>query len=246
MKKVTYIASTLLAALAVGVQAQSIISFNYDAYGTIPTTATDFAGVVNAAYWNDSWTIDNNAGGGSSTYANLLDNSGATTTLSLATATANGIYQIQNTDPGANNARLLNGYINGGGANSTTFTLTGIPYLQYDIYVYFGSDTAGRTGTVSDGTTTYDFSAMGSAALASGGTFVQTTDTGGSNPSADYAVFSSLSGSSKTITATIPAFGGLAGIQIVAVPEPATLTLVGLGGLAMLVLVRRKSKSTSR
>jgi hypothetical protein len=248
MNKTLVVAALLTTGL--GLQAQNVISFNYDAYAAVSGAAAT-AGVVPAANWNDSYLIDGNAGNGNSTYSSLLDNSGAATTLSLTTA-AFGVYQIQGSDPGLDgdgtyNRRMLNGYINAGGTvtpTTTSFALSSIPYSVYDIYVYFTSDTANRTGTVSDGTTTYDFSTMGPAEISGANAlFTQTIDTGGSNPLADYAVFSGLSGASQTITADIPNFGGLAGIQIVAVPEPATEALAGLGGLAMLVLVRRKTKA---
>jgi hypothetical protein len=144
------------------------------------------------------------------------------------------------------NRNLLNGYMNNGGSGSVSMTLSSIPYSTYDIIVYLSSDTAGRTGTVNIGSTTYDFAAMGPAELggtpatagSSDASFIQTTDTTGANPSADYAVFSGLTGSSQIISSTISAYGGIAGFQVVAVPEPGSMALLGLGGLA--VLLRRR------
>ena len=73
--------------------------------------------------------------------------------------------------------------------------------------------------------------------------FQQTTDTGGANPSADYAVFTSLSGSSQTITTLVSGGGGIAGFQIVAVPEPGTMALAIMGGLGVLLMKRSFKKS---
>jgi PKD repeat protein len=109
---------------------------------------------------------------------------------------------------------MINPYLNNGGATSTA--ISGIPYAQYSIYVYFSSDTAGRAGTVTDGTTTYTFTTLGPTSISGGNaTLTQTTDTSGGNPSANYAVFSNESGASKTITCTVASGGGLSSVQIV-------------------------------
>ena len=68
-------------------------------------------------------------------------------------------------------------------------------------------------------------------------------DTGLSHPSADYAVFSNLTGASKTLTIANGSDGmGFAGFQIVAVPEPGTLALTGMGLAGLLAFGRRRSK----
>jgi hypothetical protein len=148
---------------------------------------------------------------------------------------------------------MLNGYLNSGPAtwgppitySYTTFNA--IPYSSYNVYVYFGSDTAARPGTVTDGTTTYDFSTLGQAAISGANAlFTQTTDTTGANPAADYAIFTGETASSLTITCTPTDLSptdaewlGISAIQIVAVPEPGTLAMAALGGIGMLVFGRR-------
>ena len=100
-----------------------------------------------------------------------------------------------------------------------------IPYSVYDIYVYFSSDTAGRTGSVSDGSTTYYFSMLGSAAISGANAlFTQTTDTLGTNPGANYAVFAGLSGASQTLTFKSGA-GGTALTGAMALAANGTLAL---------------------
>ena len=234
-----------------------IISWNVDANGTI--SGANVAGVVSAANWNDSWLENGNAinAFGSPTAVNgLIDNSGAATSLNIAYQ-AWGFWSVQGSTPGQDadgsyNRNLLNGYLNAGPAGwnppvTTSFvTLSSIPYAQYDIYVYFSSDTAGRTGTLSDGTTTYDFSTAGPASVSgANAVFTQTTDTGTLYPTANYAVFSGLTGSSQTITESPlvrDAWSGIAGFQIVAVPEPGTMALGALGLMA-LVAIHRRSRS---
>jgi hypothetical protein len=140
-----------------------------------------------------------------------------------------------------NNA-IFAGYGNGG---QDTLGLSGISFSQYNIIVYFSSDTDGRTGTVSDGATTYDFTTMTRNMVNNDANaiFTQTTDTIGANPSADYAVFSDLTGASQTLTTinTGAAGLGISGMQIVEVPEPGTMALAALGG-ASLLSWRRRSK----
>src|ERR1700744_67137 len=222
------LAATLLLSAEIMAQGQSTISWNFDGYGTI-NGANAFAGIVLSPNWNDTYLIDGNSGAPEN---NLMDNTGTATSLSASfTDNSQFGYAIQFSDPGldadsSNNKRLLNGYLNNGGGGSVTISLAGIPYLQYDLYVYFSSDTAGRTGTVGVGGTTYDFTTMGPSEISGANAlFTQTTDTTGVNPGADYAIFSGLAGGSQTITTTIPSYGGIAGFQIVAVPEPGPLAL---------------------
>ena len=246
------LASALIPALAL--QAQ-IISWNVDSYGTI--SGANMAGAVSAANWNDSWIENGNAinAYGSPTVINgLTDNSGAATSLNIAYQ-AWGFWSIQGSAPGQDtdgsyNRNLLNGYLNAGPAawgppvTNSTITLSQIPYAQYNLYVYFSSDTAGRTGNVSDGTTLYDFTTLGPAEISgANASFIQTSDTAGNNPEADYAVFSNETANALTITCN-PTGGndqwlGIAGFQVVAVPEPATMAWAGWGIGAALLIRRR-------
>jgi hypothetical protein len=221
------IALMLTAALAA--KGQNIISWNYDVYGTLQPACT--AGVVAVCNWNDSFTIDGNAL--NATEDNLMDNTGVPTTLSLTELGCNNSWnrhQINATSPdrdadGSYNRRLLNGYISKGGDETTTgslpaghsgLVLNNIPYAVYKIYVYFSSDVAGRVGTVTIGNTTYDFTTMGPASISgTNAFFVQTTDDEFSNPRANYAVFTGLTGKSQTIDVYVKEWGGIAGIQIV-------------------------------
>ena len=194
--------------------AQTAISWNYDYYGTF-SGASQFGGVVSGANWNDSY-LQGFPSAASET--NLLDSSGAATSLGFTPSTT-GNWRIQASDPGVDgngthNKRLLNGYLDSG--SQQTITLNAIPYNSYSIYVYLSSDTANRTGVVSVGSKQYDFKTLGSAAISGGNaSLIQTTSTNGSNPSASYAVFTNLVGSSQVITWKIPSHGGVAGFQVV-------------------------------
>ena len=253
------ILAVALGTLAVKTQAQNVISWNVDDNGTI--SGANVAGVVPAANWNDSWLENGNAISpyGSPTAVNgLLDNSGTATSLNIAYQ-AWGFWSIQGSAPGQDadstyNRNLLNGYLNAGPAGwgppvtNSTIALSQIPYGQYNLYVYFSSDVAGRIGSISDVTTVYDFTSMGPAEISGANAlFTQTTDTLGNNPSADYAVFSGETANSLTVTCN--ALGGndqwlgIAGFQIVAVPEPGVMALAGIGGLGLLLMGRRTRRS---
>lgn len=222
----------MFAAAAVTVHAQSIISWEYDNGNLIPVNGTSFAGVANAAFWNNS----REAG-----VANLLANDGSLSGVALGIADQFGAWGIGGVGApdgdGTYNKAIFDGYANT--ATSDTLSLSGISFSQYNIIVYFSSDVDGRTGTVSDGTTTYDFSTMGLAATSGANAiFTQPLSTGGSNPSADYVVFSGLTGAAQTLTLNVPG-GGIAGMQITAVPEPGTMALAALGGASLLFWRRR-------
>jgi hypothetical protein len=203
-----------LLALTQTSQAQTAISWNYDYFGTF-SGASQFAGVVSVANWNDSY-LQGFPSAASET--NLLDSSGATTSLGFTPSTT-GNWRIQASDPGVDadgthNKRLLNGYLDSG--SQQTITLNAIPYNSYSIYVYLSSDTANSTGVVSVGSKQYDFTTLGTAAISGGNaSLIQTTSTNGSNPSASYAVFTNLTGSSQTIVWRVINNGGIAGFQVV-------------------------------
>lgn len=237
-------AAAVLLTASITLQAQ-IISWNLDDNGTLG--GANVAGVAAAANWNNSWPANPTV--------NLMDNSGAATTLGLAYGSFN-TWHIQSSAPGQDadgsyNRNLLNGYLNSGPAawgpsiTNSYVSLSQIPYSVYDIYVYFSSDTAGRNGSVSDGSTTYYFSTLGSASISGANAlFTQTTDTLGVNPGANYAIFAGLSGASQTLTLNMLSgndqWGGIAGFQVVAVPEPGTMALAAMGGLGVLMFRRRR------
>lgn len=222
-----------------------IVSWNYnrysDAYGAgAQGTSVAGVGAYSASYWNDTW-LDGRT-------TDLLDNTGAATTIDISWQSFNS-WSIQGSHPGTDtdgsyNKEILNGYLNSGPAGwnppltYSAVTLSQIGYSSYDIVVYFSSDVAGREGYVTDGSSTYYFNTLGPASIASGNAlFVQATDTteSGYTVAANYAVFSGLSGASQTLTVQMrdmEEWGGIAAVQIV-VPEPATMLLLGLGGLLL-------------
>jgi hypothetical protein len=265
-------AATVIGLSAAGTTQAQVISWSFDQYGFVnaaggsgvPVPNTE-AGVVPAYNWNDSWSENYStyAYGTPVTVNNLFDNSGAATAASVSYNSYNG-YSITSPNPaqdanGSYNRDMLNGFLNAGPATwsppatSDSVSLNSIPYAQYDIYVYVSDDTAGRVANVSNGSITYDLSTLGLAEVSGANALlVQSSDTSGANPSADYVEFTGLTGSSQTITVSPgdqnpadAAWVGLAGFQVVAVPEPVSMplatALAGLGSLAV-VLFRQRSR----
>jgi autotransporter-associated beta strand protein len=196
--------------LALAAQAQTVtnpvpnlvISWNLDDWGTV--NPTDLAGLVPATNWVDTYLNNITVG--------LPDNTGAVTTMNLGYGSYN-TWQVYSYHPGydANgtaNREMLNGYLNAGPAawnppvTNSYISLTNIPYAQYDVVVYFTSDTSGRHASIDNGITTYYFSTVGSPEVSSANAlFLPTTQTNSSIfPSADFAFFPGMTSANATFT----------------------------------------------
>jgi len=219
----------------------AVISWNYDRYGSV--NGSRVAGVSAAANWNNSWP--------SNPTTNLVDDAGAATSLDISYTSFNTWSINGNSGPnpgqdldGSYNKELLNGYLNAGPApwnpaiTSSSVAISQIPYANYNLIVYFSSDGAGREGEVSTGSGSYYFSTLGPVSIAgSNAVLTQATSTTNANYMAgNYAIFSNLSGAAQTITVQMrdnDEWGGIAGFQIVAVPEPSAAVLGTIGLLAL-------------
>lgn len=229
------------------VQAELLISVDLGA-GT--TVGSGTAGVVATNGWQQRTGFPDFSGAalnyadGSSSGA-TLDGTGSGNISSIGASTADGDYSMFNRMLGISSSL---GY--------STLTVSGLNIgSAYDVYVYIASadnlsNGAGgivSTISVSDGTSTYYLEADEDTASYQG-SYVQATATdSGSSVSANYVKFSGLSGNFFTISAqnidsVTSSTAGFAGLQIVAVPEPATAGMLGLGALISM-LIRHHMKA---
>jgi hypothetical protein len=232
------------------------VSYNVDVNGGVGTagtgpSATGTAGIVAVQNWYNTW----NGGGQEWSKTNMTDSDGNPTTIGIAFSSA-AVWSIggspgTDTD-GTYNKSMLNGYTQANTVNGTTASVTGLDAgTSYNVYVYLSSDNGTRVGQVTDGIDeTYFYGYYPAGISGSNANFIQATSTSSAGYSIDanYAVFSVSGVNSATFSSTTYAsdqttldYGGIAGIQVQAVPEPASIALL-LGGAAGLLGLRRRSR----
>jgi len=199
---------------------------------------TDTAGAVPQMNWNNV-NLDGGSPQGLSHVMGpnagvISDNSGAATSVTM-TYTLDGEWAVNQT-PWTGNQGLLDGYIDDNGSSPLTVSLGNIPYSLYDVFVYVTSSGNGNSGSVSlnGGAPIYYLSDAVGYNYAN--PLIQATATSiGGAVGAQYVEFDNVSGASFSVVQSIVSGNnGLAGIQIVAVPEPSVMALCPLGGLALL------------
>jgi hypothetical protein len=205
--------------------------------GPYPILSTETAGLVPQINWNNSNPLGN---GSTSDIASpapgrIVDNTGADSGAQIVWFNGNAEVNSSggNTTP---NERLYRGLVEGSFFNlpspQLTVTVSQIPYAQYDVYAYLAGFSFPATSSVRIGNERYYY--VQSSNFTTDG-FIQATATSPQGaPLATYAIFRGLQGSSFNLeiikeSGNRPA---IAGLQIVAVPEPATLLLLllALGG----------------
>jgi hypothetical protein len=209
-------------------------------------------GVVNSMVWNNVGTKWMDVDTGATPGTNLLDSNGAATTASVAFVhpTASNWWV---TGPTAGTDNLLVGPWGGDGGEGAIMSnqINGIPYSSYEIIAYVNDGAGGSDMTVwldSDpgapspsnaASVQYYFHNTGT----SPGFVPITNTTSGTFPLGNYAIFTGLNGATQTLWLNgTDGNKGFTGLQIVdtsAVPEPASLSLLGAGAL-LLISRRRK------
>jgi len=234
MRKMTMMLMLSVAVLLVAATAQAAV-VNVDIQN-LSLTASGRAAAPDAA-GNTLW----NAMGSSAT--NLTASDGSATTIDVSLSGAQGFTN----QPGPNNLVKDRIYEHRTYDDDVfTFTISGLANsTSYDIYLYGAYDS--RTSIVNFAT---DFTIGGVTKTAQALTSEPTTlDGTGWIENDHYVKFSVTSSSSGVITGTVSNhddndpnttgdYGILSGMQIV--PEPATMSLLGIGGLLALVRRRRK------
>lgn len=199
---------------------------------------TDSAGAPGYAQTN--W--NNHAGaaqGPGATPLALLDNSGGASGVTLSTFTLSANNSWTMGDNSSNDAKLVDDFAD----SDPSLSFTGVHNLTgdgYTVVVYYANNetSSGTTLTVNGvnetiRTTTTKFSTFG---------WVQDQPGDVGSQQSNYAVFTNVSGDTLNVSFNAVGNDGVTAVQIVsaggtAVPEPASLGLLSLGGLA---LIRRR------
>ena len=277
MKK---IGSCVAFILVAGIASAETISLNFTGGGgAYSLSSSALAGLIGNESGNilgstvvSNW---NNLNGATGTgVGNLTSSAGSVVAGVAATWSADNVFSLPNTTGGANttaNTTMMRGYLDDELTNAITLTVSGLQPLSgtYSVVVFADGANASVTNwlraTYTIGATTFlnedsesvDFnSGSGNNANGlfqipvAGGTANQNWPDSPNNNEGNVMIFSGLTGSSFTLTATpgntlndVPGRAPINGIQIVGViPEPATGILfagAGLVGLGMRRLRRR-------
>ena len=243
----------MVLAMAIAADA-NVISINFDntltnASYTGVMEPTDLAGApgVRVGNWNGWFKNDNTLGDAGQT---IIDDNGS----AVAGFTATGSFGWASRDNNSVNDEALFSDIVDVNTSTRLVNVSGVPYGQYDVYVYMRDDSDDRAGEFVLGSDTYFMRGIGSSESAgdpaSDGTgYVLSTDTsfgvGTDIDQGNYVKFSNVSGESFQMAWTAVNAGDgtqrakVAGFQVVQIPEPGTMGLIVAFGGALLFVRRR-------
>jgi hypothetical protein len=245
---VRFLSCALLLVSIAPVQANSI-GMNFTATrfggGPYPILPNESAGLVPQINWNNSNPVANGSTADISgpLAGKLVDNSGVDSGAQITWFNANAEVNSDggNTTP---NERLYRGTVEGSffllPDPQLAVTVSNIPYANYQVIAYLGSFGFGGEGSAKLGSK--EFYYIQSVNFTVDGFIEATATTYADRTLATYAVFTDLSDPSFTLE-IIKRGGnrpGIAGLQIVEVPEPSTCLMAALA-LVGLLAVRRRS-----
>ena len=232
-------------------QAESIgVNFTATRFGggPFPILSNESAGLVAQVNWNNSVPTGNGttADIASPSPGHLVNNSGVDTGAQISWINGNAEVNTSggNTTP---DERLYRGVAEGSSFNlpspQLTVTVSQIPYAQYDVYAYLAGFQFSATSSVRIGSERYYYVQSSNFTADD---FIQATATSPQGARlATYAVFRGLQGSSFNLeiikeTGNRP---GIAGFQIVRVPEPSAIFLSLLAVVGFLMRPKRSRLS---
>ncbi|MCE5186348.1 MAG: PEP-CTERM sorting domain-containing protein [Planctomycetaceae bacterium] len=248
--KVFYCMVFVMVVSAVGILNAGIISVDFDNTSAAPglMETTDLAGApsVRVGNWNPWFKSDGTMGDAGQT---IIDDSGAA--IAEFTASASLGWASRNNN-NVNDTAMFSDIVDVQ-TSTRLINVSGVPYARYDVYVYMYDDGFDRAGQFTLGSETFymrGFAPTGEGTgnpAADGSGYVLSTDTtiglGTDIDQANYVKFSNVSGTTFQMAWTAVNAGDatqrakVAGFQIVEVPEPTAMILLGLGSLSVL---RRK------
>ncbi len=234
LKALALSASSLVATISFS-QAQTAVSINFEGDNTSVLAAGDIAGVIPSANFN-------NITGQNATVSGLLDSTGATTGIGL-TFTGQGTWDANkegNLDQfvdsgGTNNHTMMSGYLDLFQNNTPAVQLTGYsPGSLHDVYVYSLTAVDSRGGTFDvNGSTAQLVTNHVSTAFVNNVNYLFF-------PAVAADGFGNINiNNDSSLTSPTLYREAINGVQVLSVPEPATVATI-LGGAAMLVGLRRR------
>ena len=208
------------------------INFVSDRNLSAQIVSDELAGHPSVAQKNWNNTNGDASGSGSNLLGGngtLIDGDGNASRAIVSWA-SNGTWNTNNgTNSGDN--KLMNGYLDN--INSDGYArvdLYNITYRHYDVYVYFGSDRNGRTGTIESSTAgqSFSFTTYSQQSGAFPDYYRLTTNQGGGNPVGNYCVFRNQSSGSFSLQINRGnGNSGIHGVQII--PTDPVEILDGVG-----------------
>ena len=221
------------------------INFGADEPSGARSDVTGAAGIAGTQNWNN---LDLLAG---TDVALKMDQLGvavnSTATVSWQSAntwSSAGRGEENNTAPAGNDRNLMTGYLDTNNTAVTTVHVKGLDSAvitpEYAVAVYIQGGVNGRGGQYTVTTEGQVSTLSLTTTTAFDGTYVP-----GGMAGANYLVFTGFTDPEFTLTATPTEGGGtmrapINGIEIVAIPEPSTLMLLGLGMLGITGLALRR------
>ncbi len=215
------------------------VDFNYKRLANSSVSATA-SGAAVIGTTGDTWNGIEGASFHLTATSLPLVNSANTATDATLSYTVKGGYSVGAGQSNPVNTALLNDWVSVTGTNHGTITIGGLGIgTSYDLYIYYSqSDQAARATALTvtgNGTpltgTIQNNSAGGATAYTSGVNYLKFTLS--PDASGNIAIDFVKAGTDPQHE------GDINGFQIQAVPEPASLSLLSLGGLAL--LRRRRS-----